>query len=166
MAGVQSERRAVSCPPHLDGKDQRLRPHWQRLALTNLGEYLHLTVRNTKNSRRIVVRNAVYRWRAKGNDDCISIGIWPENNIGPSIHGNLGYHQTWLDTGDGILRSAGDQIVVTSRLIERIIDYAINQHHYDPNAKGKQLDFRRLDDLLKWDDAVRASDHPGAAVKE
>src|SRR6266436_2963676 len=98
-----------------------------------------------------------YRWRVTGNDGYISVSIWPINKIGPSIHGNFDYHQTWLAKGDGSFRSAKDQIVVTSRLIRRVIEHAIDQHDYKPEVKGKQLHLRVLDDLIKWEDAVRAS---------
>jgi hypothetical protein len=118
---------------------------------------------NTKASHLIVVRGAEYRWRAKGNDECISIGIWPTNGIGAYLGGSLGYHNTWVDTGDGIRTSAGDQIVVTSKSVERIIEYAVSQHSYDPSVKGRQLDLMTLDGVIKWDDAVRASNPQGGA---
>jgi len=46
-----------------------------------------------------------YRWRVTGNDGYISVSIWPINKIGPSIHGNFDYQQTWLAKGDGSFRS-------------------------------------------------------------
>jgi len=114
-------------------------------------------MRSSKNSHLITVRAVQYRWRVKGNDECISIGIWPVNNLGPYIGGTLGYHNTWVSTGHGISTSAGDPIVVTSRLIKRIIEHAISEYRYDPTVRGKQFDLRALDDIIKWDDAVRAS---------
>jgi|SRR6516225_8617522 hypothetical protein len=114
-------------------------------------------MRSSKGSHRIVVRGIEYRWRATGNDGYISIGIWPTNNTGPFIQGNIGYHETWLDNGDGSFSSAGDQIVVTNKIIRGIIDHAIAQHQYDPEVTGKELNLKVLDDLIKWDDAVRAS---------
>jgi hypothetical protein len=113
-------------------------------------------MRSAKGSRRIVVRGVEYRWRAKGNDGYISIGIWPANNIGPYIKGNLRYHETWIQHY-GIQLSAKDQIVITSRIIRRIIEHAIAQHSYDPDVKGTELNLRVLDDVVQWDDAIRAS---------
>jgi len=114
-------------------------------------------MRSRKNSRKIVVAGVEYRWRATGNDGYISIGIWPTNNLGPYIHGNLRYHETLIENGDGSWSSAGDQIVITNRIIRRIIEQAIVIHGYDPQSRGKELNLRVLDDVVKWDDAVRGS---------
>ena len=62
-----------------------------------------------------------------------------------------------MNNSDGSRGSAGDQIIVTGRLVRRIIDYAISDHGYDPNVRSKQLDLKALDDFIRWDDAVRAS---------
>jgi len=114
-------------------------------------------MRNSKGTHLITVRGVGYRWRATGNDNYISVSIWPVNNMGPLIGGFFGYHQSFVDNQDGSSSSAGNQIVVTSRLIRRIIEHAIVAHQYDPNRKGKQLDLRALEELVRWDDAVRAS---------
>jgi hypothetical protein len=105
----------------------------------------------------IVVGAVEYRWRASGNDGYILIGIWPTNNIGPNIQGNLYYHETWIENCDGSLSSVGNQIVITSRIVRRIIEHAIAVHGYDPNVRGKELNLKALDDVIKWDDAVRGA---------
>jgi hypothetical protein len=104
-----------------------------------------------------VVRDVEYRWRATGNDDYISIGIWPANNVGPFIQGNLRYHETWIDNGDGSWTSAGNQVVISNRIIHRIIGHALAACGYDPHVRGKELNLRALDDLIEWHDAVRGS---------
>jgi hypothetical protein len=114
-------------------------------------------MRSSTGSRRIVIRNIEYRWRATGNDGYISIGIWPTNNIGPFIYSNLRYHETWADNHDGSWSSAGDQIVITNKLIKRIIEHAIADYKYEPNVKGKALNISRLEEIIEWRDAVRAS---------
>lgn len=114
-------------------------------------------MRSQKGSRTIVVETVKCRWRATGNDGYISIGIWPGNNIGPYILGNLRYHETWLDNGDGSWSSAGNQIVITNRIIRRIVEHAIAVHGYDPQVRGKELNLKVLDDVVKWDDAVRGA---------
>ncbi len=101
-----------------------------------------------------------YRWRATGNDGYISIGIWPANSTGPYICGNLRYDETWIGPENGPWTSARDQIVITSRIIRRIIEHAISQHGYDPNVRGAKLRLRNLDHTIQWEDAVRASDNP------
>jgi hypothetical protein len=117
-------------------------------------------MRRGKGSRRIVVDDVEYRWCATGGDGYISIGIWPTNNLGPYVCGNMDYHQTWIDNRDGSWSSAGDQIVITNRIIRRIIEHAVTTHAYDPNVKGAQLNLRALDDVIRWEDAVRATDIP------
>ena len=112
-------------------------------------------MRSSKGSHRIVVGGVEYRWRASGNDGTICIGIWPTNNIGPFMGGNLRYHETWTDNGTGSWSSAGNQLVVTNRIVRRIIEYAMSEHHYDPAVKGSELQLRALEELIKWDDAVR-----------
>jgi hypothetical protein len=112
-------------------------------------------MRSQKGSRKIIVGAVEYRWRATGNDGCISIGIWPANGTGPYIQGNLRYHETMIDKGDGSWSSAGDQIVVTNRIIGRIIEHAITTYGYDPQVRGKELNLKTLDDVVKWDDGVR-----------
>lgn len=114
-------------------------------------------MRRGKGSRRIVVRGAEYRWRATGDDGYISVGIWPSNNIGPYIQGDFKYHETWIDNGDGSLSSAKDQILITARIVRRIIEHAITNHHYDPLAKGAELNLKVLDEVIPWEDAIRAT---------
>lgn len=112
-------------------------------------------MRSRKASRKIVVEAVEFRWRAKGDDGYISIGIWPANNTGPFIQGNLGYHETWIDNGDRSRSSAGNQIVITNRIIRRIIEHAMAVHAYDPQVNGMELHLGVLDDVVKWDDAIR-----------
>jgi hypothetical protein len=112
-------------------------------------------MRSQKGSRKIVIGAVAYRWRATGKDDYISIGIWPANNIGPYIQGNFRYHERWIENGDGSWSSAGNQIVITNRIIRRIIEHAIAIHGYDPQVVGAELNLRVLDDVVKRDDVVR-----------
>lgn len=114
-------------------------------------------MRSQKGSRKIVIGDVEFRWRATGDDGYISIGIWPTNNVGPFIRGNLCYHETWIDNGDGSYSSAGNQIVVTSRIIRRIIEHAVSVCGYHPQVRGKELNLQVLDDVVKWDDAVRGT---------
>jgi hypothetical protein len=115
-------------------------------------------MRRSKGSQRIKVQAEEYRWRATGNDGYISIGIWPVSNIGPFICGFFQYHDTSVKNHDDGYTSARDQIVITPRLIRRIIEHAITAHAYDPNKKGKELSLGAVEELIKWDDAIRASD--------
>src|SRR5690349_4287745 len=114
-------------------------------------------MRNTKGTRLITVLGTRYRWRALGGDECISVGIWPENGVGAYIGGRLGYHNSWLPQGQGVWVSPGDHIIVTNRLVRRIIEHAISKQGYDPNVNAKQLNLRALDDVIKWDDSIRGA---------
>jgi hypothetical protein len=126
----------------------RRRGKCQKASITLSDKVARQTMRSTKGSRRIVVHHVEYRWRATGNDGFISIGIWPVNNVGPFIYGNLRYHET---------TSTGDQIVITNRLLRQIIQQAITEHRYDPHSQGTQLNLRVLDEVINWGDAVRAT---------
>jgi len=112
-------------------------------------------MRSSKGSHLITVQGVDYRWRATGNDEYISVGIWPVGNIGPFIGGFFGYHDTLVDNRDSSYSTAGDQIVITARLVRRIIEHAITAHAYDPNKKGKELNLKALEGLINWDDAFR-----------
>jgi hypothetical protein len=115
-------------------------------------------MRSRSNSRRLVVQDIEYRWRVRGDDGYISIGIWPTNGIGPYLQGNLRYHEHWIETGQGSWSSAGDQLIVTNRLIRRIIEHAIAAHGYHPSTPGKELNLQALDEVIYWDDAVRGQE--------
>jgi hypothetical protein len=86
-----------------------------------------------------MVMDVKYRWRATGDDGYTSIGIWPTNNVGPFIKGTLRYHETGIDNGDGSWSSAGDQMIITSRVIRRIIQHATAARGYDPLVRGKDV---------------------------
>ena len=114
-------------------------------------------MRSQKGSRKIVIGGVEYRWRATGNDGYISIGIWPTNNIGPFIKGNVRYHEAWSENDDGSRSSAGNQIVITNRIIRQVIEYATAVHGYDPQVQDKELNLYMLEEVVKWDNAIRGS---------
>ncbi|BBM84593.1 hypothetical protein [Candidatus Uabimicrobium amorphum] len=112
-------------------------------------------MRSKKNSRKIVVDDIEYRWRAKGGPGSISVGIWPANDIGPYMMAIFGYDETFVRRPDGYITSNGDQIVITNKIVKRVIDCARQKYGYDPNTKGKQLCLSG--DEVEWRDAVRSS---------
>ena len=113
-----------------------------------------------KKSHRIEVDGVEYRWRATGNDGWISLTVWPDGRDGPPITGNFKYHETWVENGrtdhGPCYSSLGDQIVITNRLVRRVIELATRDYSYDPDTNGKQLNLRNLDEKVRIDDAVRA----------
>ena len=114
--------------------------------------------RSTKNSKRIVIRDVEYRWRATGNDGFISVTIWPVSSIGPQIVCRFGYHETMVQVDPNRYVINGDQLIVTNRLVQRIIEYAIDREGYTPDQQGTQLTIQAIEDKIDWSDAVRASD--------
>jgi len=117
-------------------------------------------MKSKANSRNIVVNTVHYRWRATGNDGYISFTIWPDSDSGPTITGNLSYGETVgppQENGNGLIyHSLGNQIVITNRIIRKIILVCISKHSYNPSAKGKELTLRKADALIDMSDAIRA----------
>jgi hypothetical protein len=116
--------------------------------------------RSIKTSRKIIVNDVEYRWRAKGDgcfNTCISIIIWPSNNVGPAIHSSFDSHETWVKDPEKSYpsySSMNDGIVITNRLIRRIIDFAIATHNYDPMSSGNDLGISG-EENIDWTDAIR-----------
>lgn len=114
--------------------------------------------RSTKGSHRIMVRDVEYRWRATGNDGFIAVTIWPVDNIGPQVVCRFGYHETVVQVDANRYVSNGDQLIVTNRIVRRIIEYAIDREHYTPDRQATQLNLHGIEDKIDWSDAVQASD--------
>lgn len=79
---------------------------------------------NKIGSRKIIVDNKEFRWRATGNDGWISITIWPvDTNM--KIVGTMEYHAKYeknLDDYKPYTKVQG-QIIITNRVIRKIIEY-------------------------------------------
>jgi len=112
--------------------------------------------RSSKNSRNITVDDVHYRWRATGNDGWISVAIWPTELPHPGIYGMLSYDETKTPEGDGVIRHSA-QLVVTNRIVRRIIDHAVSECGFDPGQKVKQLDLGKLDGRIDLRDAERGT---------
>jgi hypothetical protein len=113
-------------------------------------------MRSTRGTRRIVVGGTEYRWRARGDDGYIVIGVWPANNVGGFILASAGYHETEIDAKKGGIRVNCAPLVVTNRLVRRVIEHAVAVHRYDPNVNAADLGVGRIEDIVGWQDAVRA----------
>lgn len=112
--------------------------------------------KSKKGSRNIVVGDVAYRWRAIGNDGWISLTIWPSDLPGPTIACTLGYHQTAVPIGNGAF-ALTEQIVITSGIVRRVIEHAVEERGYDPRSAGKQIDLRRVDEVIDLSGAVRSA---------
>lgn len=104
-----------------------------------------------KGSRRIVVEDHEFRWRATGNDGWISLVIWPVANDQSRVIGNIGYHHK-LIASSGQLHLT-EQLVITNRLVRQVI-LAVGVPEI-LEARG-QNDIGRLEDLIDISRAVRA----------
>jgi hypothetical protein len=102
-------------------------------------------MRSSKNTRRIEVEATVYRWRLTNQQDRFSLSVWPENGVGAPIRGLLGHNRE--------SNYLGDKILITNRIIKRIIEYAITELKYNPLIKAKEYDLKQLDAKVKWQDA-------------
>ncbi len=115
--------------------------------------------KSEKEARNIIVNSIDYRWRAKGSDGSISISIWPYELPHPGIFGSISYCEVVteeLNNGETIWRLT-KQIVITNKLIQRIIKLAINDHGFDPTVKSKPLNLFNLEDHIDISDAERAN---------
>ena len=52
----------------------------------------------------------------------------------------------------------GDQVIVTNRIVRRIVEYSIDRENYIPDQQGPQLTVYAIEDKIDWSGAVRASD--------
>jgi hypothetical protein len=113
----------------------------------------------SKGSRKIVLNNVEYRWRASGNDGYIVVTIWPLEHPGPTIRGTLKYDESFTkgDTYFGCWVSEKNQIVVTNRLIRRVIEYASEKHDYSHLKNGPELNLRDLEKIIDCSDAIKAN---------
>ena len=111
-----------------------------------------------KGSRAIVVNDVAYRWRANGNDGSIDVTIWPDNQPGPAIETRFHYGETVSPLGPGHWISNGDQVVITNRIIKRVIGYAVESHGYDPTTQAPAVGLRWIEDFIEMDDVIRATD--------
>lgn len=111
--------------------------------------------RSIKGSHRIEVRDTEYRWRARGTDCQISVAIWPRQHDTHAIRCRFGYHETRTDAGGAVKLT--EQLVVTNRLVRRVLEYAIDRLAYDPATTSADLLIYGIEDLIDCSDAVRAS---------
>jgi len=112
--------------------------------------------RAKKQARHIIVNDVAYSWRATGDDGNIALNIWPTILDGPPIWASFNYHETWVPDGPGRYSCGNDQIVITNRLVRRVILHALGRLAYDPARKGKQIRIFRVDQLIDISDAIRA----------
>ncbi len=112
-------------------------------------------MKSKKAARNIVVHQTAFHWRATGSDGFLSITIWPKAGS-RIITASLNYSETWKSLGNGVFSSNQDQIVITNRIIQRIILFAKLHYAYLPEEKG-HLDLGSLDKAIFLEDAIRSN---------
>lgn len=75
---------------------------------------------NSKGSRKIVVDGHEFRWRAAGNDDFVTLVVWPAENKDSILVAEAGYHTDRKDNGDGAAASRS-QAIITNRIVRAVI---------------------------------------------
>ena len=114
----------------------------------NGNEYMAI---NKKGSRKIVVEDHEFRWRATGNDDWISVVIWPVENENSRLVGEINYHSNIIQVTEE-MSSATDQVVVTNRIIRKIILHI----GVEVILKNKgQLNIGAIEEIFNVKNAVR-----------
>ncbi len=107
-------------------------------------------------ARNIVVNDVKYRWRASGNDGYIQLVVWPEALLGGALLSTFDYDHTLVPDGTGRF-AATRQLVITNRIVRRVVEYAIQQFAYDPRLKAGELDLGTLSVVLDLSDALRSA---------
>jgi len=108
---------------------------------------------NKKGSRKIIVDDHEFRWRATGNDNGITLVLWPIENEDSRLIGQIDYHRNTIKTKEGWY-SALDQVVITNRIVrEVILYYGINQIL----ANKGQINIGALESIFDVSKAVRGT---------
>ncbi len=106
---------------------------------------------NKKDSRRIVVNDHEFRWRATGNDGWITVVLWPVENENYRLVGDIDYHSKIIQITEGI-STARDQIVITNRIIRKVIlHFGVDTIL---NNQG-QLNIGAIEEIFNVENAVR-----------
>lgn len=80
----------------------------------------HTMAINKKGSRNITVGGHHFKWRATGNDDRISVTLWPADNENSRVVAAIGYHHDMKQVGEGYYTSLS-QLVLTNRIIKELV---------------------------------------------
>lgn len=107
---------------------------------------------NSKGSRKIVVDGHEFRWQATGNDDSITLVVWPIENEDSRLIARAGYHHDWNNNGDGSFTSRS-QAIITNRVVREVI----LEHGVDRLISNKgQIKADAIEDIFDMAKAVRS----------
>jgi hypothetical protein len=111
--------------------------------------------RARRGARNLVLHGTAYRWRATGDDGFISLVVWPAEGPGATLACWFGYDQTLVPRGEGF--SATRQLVITARIVRRVIEYALSHRLYDSTAAGKPVNLGDMSARVDLSDAHRSA---------
>ena len=96
-------------------------------------------MRSTKNSRRLVVNDTVYRWKVDAgyDNDGVKFTIFPFEKRGAIIQAKVSWQRM-------------HSVEISPRLMRHAVEYAIQQRGYDAERSRQPLDLGFLDDKLNW----------------
>ena len=106
---------------------------------------------NKKGSRKIVVEDKEFRWRATGSDK-ISVVIWAVENEDSRLIGSVDYHHKAVKNNEGHY-SSQNQLIVTNRMIREII------LHYGVQkiiANQGQINIGDIENIYHIENAVKS----------
>jgi hypothetical protein len=100
---------------------------------------MEVVMRSTKNSRRLVVNDTVYRWKVDAgyDNDGVKFTIFPFEKRGAIIQAKISWQRRY-------------SIDISPRLMRHAVDYAIQQRGYDAERSRQPLNLGFLDDKLNW----------------
>ncbi|SDH40455.1 hypothetical protein [Desulfosporosinus hippei] len=107
---------------------------------------------NKKGSRKIIVCDTEYRWRATGNDGWISVAIWPANKDDVRLTGTFFYHDEYENDHKRSFKKVKGQIIITNKIIRRIIESVGVE--IIQNTKG-QINLGSVEKIVDIKDALR-----------
>ena len=100
---------------------------------------MEVVIRSTKNSRRLVVNDTVYRWKVDAgyDNDGVKFTIFPFEKRGAIIQAKISWQRRY-------------SIDISPRLMRHAVEYAIQQRGYDAERSRQPLNLGFLDDKLNW----------------
>jgi len=107
-----------------------------------------------RGSRKIIVGNIEFCWKATGNDGWISVVIWPADSDITRLVGTFEYHSEFeeKENDKGYYSRTKGQIIITNRVIRKIIEHVGIEKIV--KLKG-QINLGRLEDIYNIDNALR-----------
>ena len=114
--------------------------------------------RASKGARHITVDGVAYRWRASGADHVINVTVWPATEPGAKLTASVRYDETLVPSVVSGGWHCTRQIVVTNRIVRRVIRLAVTEHGYAATAGGSAVQLGQIDGRVGLSDALRSHD--------